>query len=101
MDIQAAIKRREQVERFLREHRIALLTLVFTDIVGSTKLKQDLGDLRAVELIQQHHALVREILSDFEGSQEISTAGDSFFVVFAKPSDGVSLHSVCRRVLLN
>jgi hypothetical protein len=29
-------------------------------MVGSTKLKQDLGDIAAVDLIHQHHALVRE-----------------------------------------
>jgi class 3 adenylate cyclase len=39
-------------EAFQRKHRLGLLTLVFTDIVGSTQLKQQYGDTRAVELIQ-------------------------------------------------
>lgn len=66
-----------------------LATILFTDMVGSTKLKQTLGDRDAVALMHHHHAVVREILSQFPDGQEISTAGDSFFLVFVKPSDAV------------
>jgi serine/threonine protein kinase/class 3 adenylate cyclase len=89
VDLQLALERRAQVEEFQRQHRIGLLTLVFTDIVGSTRLKQQWGDAEGVALIQRHHVLVREILSRFKEAQEISTAGDSFFLVFAKPSEAV------------
>jgi class 3 adenylate cyclase len=64
-----------------------LLTLLFTDIVGSTKLKQDLGDQRAIELIQAHHDKVRQVLALFPEGEEIDTAGDSFFILFTRPSD--------------
>ncbi|MBI2927583.1 MAG: protein kinase [Verrucomicrobia bacterium] len=78
-----------QVEAFQRQHRTGLVTLVFTDIAGSTQLKQELGDRQAVALIQKHHAVVRELLAGFVGAREISAAGDSFFLVFDKPSDAV------------
>lgn len=84
-----ALEQRARVEEFQRKHRIGLLTLLFTDLVGSTKLKQELGDRESVALIQQHHALVREILQRYPEGEEIGTAGDSFFLVFAKPSDAV------------
>jgi hypothetical protein len=71
------------------EHRTRLVTLVFTDLVGSTQLKQELGDRQALALIQRHHAVVRELLAGFEGGREISTSGDSFFLIFSKPSDAV------------
>ena len=45
---QIAIERRAKVQEFQRSHRVAVLTLVFTDIVDSTKLKQALGDREAV-----------------------------------------------------
>jgi WD40 repeat protein/class 3 adenylate cyclase/tRNA A-37 threonylcarbamoyl transferase component Bud32 len=80
---------RDRVEAFRRKHRTGLLTLVFTDIIGSTKLKQSLGDRAAVALIQEHHEAVREILTRFNEGEEIATAGDSFFIVFTKPSDAV------------
>jgi serine/threonine protein kinase/class 3 adenylate cyclase/tetratricopeptide (TPR) repeat protein len=76
-------------EAFQRKHRLGLLTLIFTDIVGSTQLKQQYGDTRAVELIQRHHAVIRQILSRFEQAEEIETAGDSFLLVFGRPSDAV------------
>jgi len=66
-----------------------MLALLFTDLVGSTRLKNDLGDFGAVTLIQNHHALVREILRGFPDGEEIETAGDSFFIVFVRPSDAV------------
>src|SRR4051812_22645104 len=62
---------------------------MFTDMVGSTQLKQDLGDREALALIQRHHGLVRELLLQFKDGEEISTAGDSFFLVFSNPSDAV------------
>ncbi len=89
MDLQLVLEQRAKVEEFQRKHRIGLLTLLFTDLVGSTQLKQELGDHAAVALIQQHRALVREILSGFKEGEEIETAGDSFFLVFTKPSDAV------------
>lgn len=66
-----------------------MLTMLFTDIVGSTKLKLDLGDLRAVETIEKHHELVRNLLALYPDAEEISTAGDSFFLVFVRPSEAV------------
>ncbi|MEA3208186.1 MAG: serine/threonine protein kinase, bacterial [Chthoniobacter sp.] len=89
MDPLAALNCRAQVEDFQRRHRSKLVTMLFSDIVGSTKLKQILGDRGAIEAIQAHHALFREILGSFEEGEEISTAGDSFFLVFTKPSDAV------------
>jgi adenylate cyclase len=86
---QIAIERRAKVEEFQRKHRAGLLTLLFTDIVDSTKLKQSFGDREAVIAIQHHHAVIREILGQFSEGEEIETAGDSFFIVFTKPSDAV------------
>jgi class 3 adenylate cyclase len=40
---QVALERFAKVEEFQRNHRIELLTLLFTDIVDSTKLKQTPG----------------------------------------------------------
>jgi WD40 repeat protein/class 3 adenylate cyclase/tRNA A-37 threonylcarbamoyl transferase component Bud32 len=67
-----------------------LVTLVFTDLVESTALKRSLGDQAGAALIQQHRALVRELLRQFPGSDEIETAGDSFLLVFSKPSAAVT-----------
>jgi serine/threonine protein kinase/class 3 adenylate cyclase len=78
-----------EVEDFRRRQRTGLVTLLFTDIIGSTQLKQTLGDAHAVKLIQQHHSAVRAILRNFAGGEEIDAVGDSFFIAFTKPSDAV------------
>lgn len=80
---------------------LEVMTLVFTDLVGSTRLKDELGNVEALQLIHGHHELVRELLREFGDAQEISTAGDSFFLAFRRPSDAVSfalrMHGRVRR----
>ena len=70
-------------------HQTDLITILFTDLVGSTALKQQVGDRTGATLIQQHHGLVRELLRGFKGGEEIETAGDSFLILFTRPSDAV------------
>lgn len=65
------------------------MTLVFTDLVGSVNIKRELGNVRALALLDQHDALVRAVLREFPDGVEISTAGDSFFLAFHRPSDAV------------
>jgi len=66
-----------------------LLTMLFSDIVGSTKIKQKYGDSKALSIIEDHHAIIREILRSTISGREVSTSGDSFFMVFSTPSDAV------------
>ena len=80
---------RKRVEEFRARHKTGVLTLLFTDMVDSTKLKQDLGDAAGTALIEQQQETVREILAQFAESEEIKTAGDSFFITFIRPSDAV------------
>ena len=58
-----------------------LITLLFTDIVGSTDLAATLGDRRWLRLVETHHARVRELLARFSG-YEVDCAGDGFFATF-------------------
>ncbi len=65
-----------------------LATLLFTDIVGSTERAAELGDAGWRELVQRHHALVRQELVRFRG-RELDTAGDGFFASFDGPARAV------------
>ena len=65
-----------------------LSTVLFTDIVGSTKLAAEHGDRGWREIIRAHHAFVRKALRHF-GGREIDTAGDGFFATFAQPADAI------------
>lgn len=84
-----------EVRRFLAEigeeeasfDRI-LATVLFTDIVDSTRRAADLGDRRWRELVLRHHATVRSLLARYRGV-EIDTAGDGFFASFDGPARAV------------
>jgi class 3 adenylate cyclase len=65
-----------------------LATVLFTDIVGSTEQASRLGDRRWKELVEQHHRVVRTLLTRYRGS-EIDTAGDGFFASFDGPARAV------------
>ena len=79
-----------KVEEFKRLHKEnEVLTIVFTDIVGSTQLKKDIGDVRALELTEEHHAFVRKLMAGHQDGVIIETAGDSFLLVFSSPSSAV------------
>lgn len=62
--------------------------MLFTDIVGSTELAQQLGDAKWRRLLTNHHAIVRRALKRHHG-REIDTAGDGFFATFQQPSDAI------------
>jgi class 3 adenylate cyclase len=58
-----------------------LATVLFTDIVESTRLAADLGDSTWRELLESHNAMVRGLLTRFRGN-EVDTAGDGFLATF-------------------
>jgi class 3 adenylate cyclase len=65
-----------------------LVTVLFTDIVGSTEIAAELGDKRWRDLVRRHHAIVRRDLKRFRG-RELDTAGDGFFARFDRPADAI------------
>lgn len=75
-----------------------LLTLVFTDIVGSTERLERVGDRVWCALLSNHHDLVRRHLLQSRG-REVDAAGDGFFLAFDLPSQAVSFALVVRSAL--
>lgn len=65
-----------------------LATVFFTDIVEGTKKAAELGDRRWRELVERHHALVREELGRHRGVEQ-DTAGDGFYATFDGPARAV------------
>jgi class 3 adenylate cyclase len=58
-----------------------VVTMLFTDIVGSTEVANRIGDAEWRELLARHNREVRNQLDGFRG-REVGTAGDGFFAVF-------------------
>ena len=70
------------------ETECILATVLFTDIVDSTKRAAELGDRQWRDLLERHHNLVRGELNRFRG-KEVDTAGDGFFATFDGPARGI------------
>jgi class 3 adenylate cyclase len=86
------------VERTPAELDTILSTVMFTDIVDSTHKQASLSDHRWKQLIERHHALVRDSLERWRGV-EIDTAGDGFYASFDGPARAIRCAlDVCRRV---
>jgi class 3 adenylate cyclase len=90
----------EAIEEFLTGVRPGpapervLATVLFTDIVDSTRLAGEMGDRRWRDLLEEHQKQVRDQLRRFEG-REIKTTGDGFLAVF----DGPTRAAECARAI--
>ncbi len=86
--------RLEAIQRFIgvEPRRAAmdsiLSTVLFTDIIGSTEHQARLGDRRWKELVERHHATVREALATWRGVEN-DTAGDGFYATFDGPARAI------------
>lgn len=74
------------------------VTLLFTDVVGSTALTLQLGDAAAHQLMERHNEIVREELHHW-GGREIEMQGDGFLLAFETASDGVGCAIAIQRAM--
>jgi class 3 adenylate cyclase len=70
------------------ELSIRSLTVVFSDIVGSTQMYADDGDARAFRLVREHFDALRELVAVHRGAI-VKTIGDAVMAVFVDPRDAV------------
>ena len=64
------------------------VTVLFTDVVGSTEKAAALGDRKWHELLDSYYSLARRELTRFRG-REVDTAGDGFFAAFDGPARAI------------
>jgi pimeloyl-ACP methyl ester carboxylesterase/class 3 adenylate cyclase len=74
--------------RPVRQPDRVLLTMLFTDLVGSTERAAAIGDLRWRELLEEHNEAVRRVLARY-GGREVDRAGDGFLATFDGPARAV------------
>jgi predicted ATPase/class 3 adenylate cyclase len=65
------------------------VTLVFTDIEGSTRLLRELGSEKYGDALAEHRDIVRDAFGA-RGGYEVDTEGDAFFYTFASAVDAVA-----------
>ena len=74
--------------RYAPEPERILATVVFTDIVDSTRTAAELGDRRWREALERHQRTVRSALDRFDG-HEVKTIGDGFLATFDGPARAI------------
>jgi class 3 adenylate cyclase len=75
-------------ERPVRNLQRVLVTVLFTDIVGSTAMASELGDTCWQNILTAHDERVRKQLATFRGA-EIKHTGDGFLATFDGPARAV------------
>ena len=84
----------QEVAEFLTGHQAevaddrVLATVIFTDIVDSTRRAAEIGDRDWRALLDAHDAVVRAQLSRFRG-REVNTSGDGFLAMFDGPQRAI------------
>jgi len=73
------------------------VTFVFTDIEGSTKLLERLGE-RYAEALAEHRRILRDAFGS-RGGREVDTQGDAFFYAFERARDAVAAAVAAQRAL--
>jgi class 3 adenylate cyclase len=70
------------------ELAIRSLTVVFTDVAGSTQMYADAGDAKALGLVRRYFDAVQDVVALARGAV-VKTIGDAVMAVFADPRDAV------------
>ncbi|MGI9522437.1 MAG: DUF5939 domain-containing protein [Hyphomicrobiaceae bacterium] len=69
--------------------KLRSLTLLFTDLKGSTALYDREGDLAAYRLVQDHFVALKEVVREHSGAV-IKTMGDAIMAAFSNGTDGTT-----------
>jgi len=71
------------------ELTIGRITLLFSDLTGSTALYERVGDARAYAVVQEHFRVMEQAIADHEGAV-VKTMGDAVMASFATPHQAVA-----------
>lgn len=75
-----------------------IVTILFTDMVGSTRLTQSVGDDAAQNTVRQHNAIVRAALAEHQGV-EVKHTGDGIMASFAAPTQAIEAAAAIQRAV--
>ena len=86
-DVDALLRARAEIDEQLRRHKNAL-TVLFTDVVGSTSFFERHGDTAGLVMIHRHDELAAKAIQKYEG-KVVKTIGDSAMAEFPDPESAV------------
>ncbi len=87
-DLGRLLEERERLDELLRNKYTKNITVMFTDMKGSTALAEEEGNLAARLLIEQHNKIIFPIIEQHHG-RLVKTMGDGTLSYFEAPQDAV------------
>ncbi len=87
-DLGRLLEERERLDELLRNKYTKNITVMFTDMKGSTALAEEEGNLAARLLIEQHNKIIFPIIEQYRGHL-VKTMGDGTLSYFEAPQDAV------------
>lgn len=72
------------------------LTLLFTDLKGSTQMYERIGDIEAYRLVREHFDVLREVVSS-RGGAVVKTIGDAIMATFSEPNAALEAAATMNR----
>ena len=96
--LQELLQAREQADQELEKLRTPM-TILFSDIKGSTAYAEKKGDLEYMAMINRHHAILFPVI-EREGGRIVKTIGDAILACFQEPVAAVKAAAGMQRGLV-
>ena len=88
MDVDKIIEERDRLDKLFKDQFTRIITVMFTDLKGSTSLAETHGDFATRSLIKQHNDILFPLFKKYNGTL-VKTMGDGTMSYFADPLDAV------------
>ena len=79
-DIEKILAEREKIDKILKSKFSKTISIMFTDIKGSTSFYESRGDIDGRMMVHRHNEIVMPILKEFNG-ELLKTIGDATMTV--------------------
>lgn len=88
MDVEKIIEERERLDKLFKDKFTRTITVMFTDLKGSTSLAETHGDFTTRSVIKRHIDILTPLFKKYNGTL-VKTMGDGTMSYFAEPMDAV------------
>lgn len=81
----------DKINSYIESRRTAILVIMFTDIVGFTKISEEMGDKYVGDLLEDHNSMLSNCIERDDRGKVIKYIGDSVMAVFSEPTRAVQV----------
>jgi len=87
-DMDQLLEERDRLDKMFNEKFMKLITVMFTDLKGSTSIAENAGDLAVRTLLKHHNDIVLPLIKEHNGNL-VKTMGDGTMSYFDSPQDAL------------